>query len=274
MTQIEESAQIRPAWLYSAEIQEKARAAREECEKLAPRIRSRLAVQYAQMEAAQAMDFTSDAAPMPPKAPRVFGRSQNEMGFNTIPRVKERPGPKADRATKPKPEPIVKEIKKQELKPEKQPSLPERIRVILIAHGPLTNREIAVKLGWHDNGASSNRASVSTNQMLKRGEIEKVGQKGKFVHIYGIAKDWQPKAEKYERKGANLLAAAGWLKENGPATIAEIAVFLQCKHVFAESIANRLCQYGMAHRAGYSEKIVNHKPLLLFASGSAQEKEI
>lgn len=221
-------------------------------------------------------------------SPKKVSAAQHAAFYNQLNTHKQRteepkPGPQAEPKQNRKGErqrkqwwkPGAKSILNKPEKPTKPLSVPQQVRNVLLEHGPLTNRDIAIKLGWNGKGESINRVSISTNQMLKRGEIERVGEsEDGRIHTYAIVKDWQPKAPQPKKKSSNLLAVAEWLEINGPATVDEVAEFLQCKNTFAESITARLCQYNMAHRSGYSKVKRNNRPLLLFAAGPEPEGKI
>jgi len=231
--------------------------------------------------------YTPDIAPLPPKAKKKISAAQHAAFYSQLNTHKQRteepkPGPQAEPKQSRKGErqrkqwwkPGAKSILSKPDKPAKPLSVPQQVRNVLLEHGPLTNRDIALKLGWNGKGESINRVSISTNQMLKRGEIERVGEsEDGRIHTYAIVKEWQPKLPQPKKKSSNLLAVAEWLETNGPATVDDVAEFLQCKNTFAESVTARLCQYNMAHRSGYSKVKRNNRPLLLFAAGPEPEKE-
>lgn len=239
------------------------------------------------------------------KPPRKFTQSQLEAGFANYPEPAERkesrwwrpshepakPGPQAERKTnykgerrtwtpggkqkppKAKPEPIDREPKQRPqivrpLKPIKPPSLPERIRAMLLECGPMTNADLSEKLGFGTSADGVRRCEVATRQMKRRGEIEIVGTKPKHGSIpANLYKAVAEKPVKNGVKGSNLLRVAEWLKTDGPKTIEQMAEFLGTDAKFIRSITQRLIRYGMAHQRGRITNEETNRPLNLYVAG-------
>jgi len=207
----------------------------------------------------------------------------------------EKPGPEAARKTnfkgerrtwtpdgkKKKPtrvDPIDREPKRRPeivrpLKPIKPPSLPERIRAVLLECGPLTNADLSEKFGWGATSEGVQRCQVATRQMQRRGEIEVVGTKPKFgsipANLYMAVPE---KPVKRGAKGSNLLRVAEWLNVEGPKTIDQMAEFLGTDAKFIRSIAQRLIRYGMAHQRGRVVNEETNRPLNLYVAGPEPRK--
>lgn len=147
-----------------------------------------------------------DVAHMPEPTPRKFTRSQLESGFANYPEPKAKPGPQPERKTNHNGERRTwtrggkqSSRKGQRQRPDKpvaivapKPAVVEvsklqQIRNIIAEHGPITNAQIAERLGWRDANAAKS-VSVRTSQLLMRGEIIKHAEfkspSGFTVHVY------------------------------------------------------------------------------------------
>ena len=175
-----------------------------------------------------------------------------------------KPAPKRRKKTRPE---VVRPIRKIKVKPERDPSMPERAYALLLEHGQMTNAELGERLGLGTHRDVQRRVSTMTSMMHKRGQIEVVGtfkKKGSIpMNIYA-ATVIQP--EKRYKKGDTITGLAEWLKNEGTKTAEQIAEYLGPTTDHRSTIT-RILRYGMAHVCGKVPSDILGRPHNLYAYG-------
>ena len=169
--------------------------------------------------------------------------------------------------TEPKRRPeIVRPIRQIKQRPERPPSLSERVYKIC-SEEPLTNADLADKLWGKVDRTTTTQISTLTSKMQRRGELSIVGTKKKFgsplANLYAATD--KPPGRQYEIDDM-LKRLVDWLKSDGAKNKDQIGEFLG-EGIDHRSAISRLLKLGLAHVVGQTISRVTGRPLKLYGAG-------